>query len=93
MFIKIRHVEKIKGSYGETGFPTPRSAVITISRQLNKSLASYASTMLHELLHVWIRILAIKGFEVDDETEHDFIYAAEKRVLKEFKRVHRMGRK
>lgn len=87
MNIKIRHVEKIKGSYGETGFPSPHRAIITINRQLNKSLSSYASTMLHELLHVWIRILALKGFEIDDETEHTFIYAAEKAVLTEFKKV------
>ena len=87
MNIKVRHAAKIIGSYGETGFPSPNKAIITISRALNKSLASYASTLLHELLHVWIHVLSLKGFKIDDEREHDFIYAAERAVLIEFKKT------
>jgi|ERR1019366_2323547 hypothetical protein len=94
MLIKIRHVKDIKGSYGECAFLTPHKAIITISKKANRYLAGYASTVLHELLHIWIRILAKKGFDVDDETEHAFIYAVEKDMLKQFKKtVGKIGRK
>ncbi len=89
MNIKIRHVEKIPGSYAETTFPAPHKAVITISRQLNKSLASYGTTMLHELLHVWMQILLANGFD----PEHDFVDATEKDALRHFQRVYGKGRK
>jgi len=94
MLIKIRHAKDLKDDYGECSFPTPHKAIITISKKGNGYLAGYASTVLHELLHVWIRILAKKGFEVDDKTEHDFIYAVERDLLKQFKKiVGRLGRK
>jgi hypothetical protein len=94
MLIKIRHVKELKGDYGECAFVGPHKAIITISKKGNKYLAAYASTVLHELLHVWIRILAKKGFEVDDDTEHDFIYASEAAMLKQFKKiVGKVGRK
>lgn len=94
MIIKIRHVRDLKHEYGECSFPTPHKAVITISKKGNGYLAGYASTVLHEMLHVWCRILAKKGFEVDDETEHKFIYAVEKDLLKQFKKiVGKIGRK
>lgn len=95
MNIKIRHVEKLKDAYGITSFPTNNRAVITISRQLNRLTASYGATVLHEMLHVWIRILAIRGFETDDETEHKFIYAAERAVIVLFRKIvgKKKGRK
>ena len=94
MIIKIRHAKDLKGDYGECAFVGPHKAIITISKKGNGYLAGYASTVLHELLHVWIRILAKKGFEVDDETEHDFIYAVERDLLKQFKKiVGKIGRK
>ena len=94
MMIKIRHVKALGDDYGECEFRGPHKAIITISRKRNKRLAGYASTVLHELLHVWIRILAKKGFDVDDETEHDFIYASEAAMLKQFKKiVGKIGRR
>jgi hypothetical protein len=94
MVIKIRHARDLKDDYGECWFPTAHKAIITISRKGNGYLAGYASTILHELLHVWIRILAKKGFEVDDKTEHDFIYAVERDMLRQFRKiVGKIGRK
>ncbi len=92
MNIRIRSIEKLKGAYGETRFPTPNKAIILISRRLNRRLASYGATLLHELLHAWVHVLGQKGFTLDDEAEHDFIYAAERAVLIEFRKIKR-GRK
>lgn len=89
MIIKIRHVEEMPDDYGECAFPTPHKAIITISKKGNHLLAMYASTVLHELLHVWVRILAKKGFDIDDRVEHDFIYAVEREVLKKFRQIVR----
>lgn len=95
MNIKIRHVEKLDDAYGTTSFPSKNKAIITISRELNRLTASYGATMLHEMLHVWIRILAIRGFETDDKTEHKFIYAAERAVVVLFRKIvgKKKGRK
>ncbi len=87
MKILIRHVKKLEGSYGETRFPAPHRITVLINQQLNRRLASYASTLLHELLHVWIYVLGLKGFEVEDKVEHDFIYAAEREVLVQFRKI------
>ncbi len=87
MTIKIRHVKHLKGSYGDTAFPAPGKIVITINRKLNRSLASYGTTLLHEILHAWMHILEINGFD----PEHDFVDATEKDALRHFKRVY--GRK
>lgn len=94
MLVKIRHVKNLKDDYGECAFPTPYKAIITISKKGNRYLAEYASTVLHELLHVWVRILAKKGFKIEDNAEHDFIYAVEKDILQRFKKVlGKTGRK
>lgn len=92
--IKIRHAKNLKDEYGTCSFPTPHKALITISRKGNGYLAGYAATMLHEMLHVWIRILAKKGFKVEDDVEHEFIYAVERDMLRQFKKViGKIGRK
>ncbi len=87
MNIAIRNVKEIKDSYGETMFPTRNKVVIRISRALNRLTATYAATLLHELLHVWVHVLSLRGFEMDDAVEHKFIYAAEKAVVVEFKKI------
>lgn len=94
MNIKIRHAKRVAGAYGNTSFYGPKKAIITISRALNRRLSTYAATLLHELLHVWTKILENFGFEIDDKTEHDFIYACERAILKEFRAiVGKKGRK
>jgi len=87
MQIKIRHVAALNGDYGETSFPGPKKAVITIARNMNRRMHTYSSTMLHELLHVWTHVLELNGFKMDEEVEHDFIYATERAVVKKFRQI------
>lgn len=91
MVIKIRHVEKLRSLYGECAFTTKNKTIITIARQKNKRLATYGATVLHELLHVWVRILQTGGFKITDEVEHEFIDAVEQAVVRLFRDI--VGRK
>ncbi len=91
MTIKIRHVEKLRSLYGECSFTSRNKTVITIARSRNRRLATYGATLLHELLHAWIRALEMSGFEIDDEIEHKFIYAVEQAVVRLFRDI--VGRK
>ncbi len=89
MIIRIRSAKRLKGLDGQTTFPAPGRAVITIDRSSNKTLAAYGATVLHELLHVWMHILQTKGFD----PEHDFIDSTEKDALRHFQRVYGKGDK
>ncbi len=91
MTIKIRHVEKLRNLYGECSFASRNRTVITIARQGNRRLATYGATLLHELLHAWIRVLEMNGFKIDDKIEHKFIYAVEQAVVRLFRDI--VGRK
>ncbi len=91
MIIKVRHVEKLRGLYGECDFSTKNKTVITIARSKNRRLATYGATLLHELLHAWVRVLEMNGFEIDDEVEHEFIDAVEQAVVQLFRDI--AGRK
>ncbi len=91
MTIKIRHTEKLHGSYGECAFNSKNKMVITIARERNRRLATYGATLLHELLHAWVRMLELNGFKVDDKVEHKFIYAVEQAVVRLFRDI--VGRK
>lgn len=64
-------------------------ATITISQRLNYYFAEYAATLLHELLHLWVTMLRLKGFKITNRREHLFIYATERHVLREAKRYMR----
>lgn len=87
MTIKIRHVEKLRSLYGECHFVTKNKTVITVARSKNRRLATYGATVLHELLHAWVRILEWNGFEIDDEVEHEFLYAVEQAVVRLFRDI------
>ncbi len=89
MIIRIKHAKRLKGLDGQTTFPAPGRAVITIDKSSNRTLAAYGATVLHELLHVWMHILQTKGFD----PEHDFIDSTEKDALRHFQRVYGKGRK
>ena len=91
MTIKIRHTEKLRDLAGECSFKTKNKTIITIARQGNRRLAEYGATLLHELLHVWIRILVMNGFQISDKVEHDFIYSVEQAVVRLFRDI--VGRK
>lgn len=85
MTIKIRHTERLRNLAGECSFKTKNKTIITIARQGNRRLAEYGATLLHELLHVWVRILVLNGFHISDQVEHKFIYAVEQAVIRLFR--------
>lgn len=83
MIIVIKNVNKIKGRcYGVTKYVSKQKAVIELSLELNKDLAEYSSTLLHELLHVWIAILQANDAKLNKKKEHTFIYKAEREIAK-----------
>ena len=82
MVIHLKEVKKCRnGAFGNFLLRGANFALITLSMELNDTLAEYASTMLHELLHLWITILRVKGFRTTSLIEHKFIYAVEKCVV------------
>ncbi len=104
MTITIRNQRRVVAKdgdecYGLTLFPTNRRVVIRMSQRLNRTIAEYGATLLHELLHVWVHSLTILGWKsiyngdsaAEDEAEESFVLAAERVVLREFK--HRFKRR
>lgn len=82
MLVNIKDVKKCRnGAYGNFLMRGAGSALITVSLNLNNTVAEYAATVLHELLHLWVTILRLKGFRVTNTREHRFIYAAEKHII------------
>lgn len=83
MLINIKEVKACKNkAFGNFLLRGHSYAVITISQKLNTTVAEYGSTVLHELLHLWITILRLKGFRTNNVKEHKFIYAVEAVILK-----------
>ena len=83
MRLDIRNVKKCRnGASGNFILRGHESALITVSLKLNKTLAEWGSTLLHELLHLWTTLMRQNGLKVTDAREHRFIYAAEREVLK-----------
>ena len=54
---------------------------IAISRKVHKTVADFGSTLLHELLHLWIFIIGVYGYKVKLKYEHKFIYAVEAAII------------
>jgi hypothetical protein len=83
MLIQIKDVKTIKGQcYGITRYVSPKKIKVEMSLSLNKDLAEYGSTLLHELLHVWIVILRSNGAVISKKQEHPFIYLVEKKITR-----------
>jgi hypothetical protein len=81
MLIVIKDVKKIKGQcYGITRYKGRKKIEIEISQELNPELAEYGSTLLHELLHVWLVILRSNGAVINKRKEHPFIYQVERQI-------------
>jgi hypothetical protein len=81
MMIIIKDKQRINGDcYGVTRYIGPKKIVVEMSLELNKDLAEYGSTLLHELLHVWLVILKANGAVVNKRKEHKFIYKVEKKI-------------
>lgn len=87
MRIHIKEVKKCRnGAYGNFLQRGRQSALITISLKENKMVAEYAATLLHELLHLWVTLLRLKGFRATNVKEHKFIYAVEKAIISKARR-------
>lgn len=97
MIIRIKHSKRRLMDkdgdwlYGFCTMPTPKSMSIQISGPDNKRMNVYAGTTLHELVHAWMNLLAVKGFKVDEDMEEDFVRLSESLVIAVFKKL--FGRK
>ena len=81
MHVEIKAVKRCRnGAYGNFIVRGRESALITISLAKNKTVAEYGSTVLHELLHLWVGILRRKTFRCTNNKEHRFIYAVERKI-------------
>lgn len=104
MIIKMRYQPRVFAEdgdecYGLTIFPSPKRVMIRISRALNKTVAQYGATLLHELIHVWVHYLTTIGWEsiygddtkLENDVEEEFVLSAERVVLLEFKKYFKKG--
>lgn len=97
MIIRIKHTNRElldddgDWLFGYCSMPTPESMVVEISKRRNKRRNTYAGTTLHELIHAWMNLLALKGFKVGEDTEENFAQLAESLVIAVFKKL--FGRK
>lgn len=94
MRVHIKEVKKCRnGAFGNFLLRGTKSSLITISLKLNDTLAEYAATVLHELLHLWMTVIRIKGFRVNSYKEHRFIYAVEAVVIEMARKTLKPRRK
>jgi len=83
MQVTIKEVGSCRNkAYGNFLLRGHKSALITVSRKLNTTVAEYSATVLHELLHLWVTLVRLKGFRTTNIREHKFIYGVEDVVLK-----------
>jgi len=71
---------------GDCGYCVTRSKKldkyeIAISRKAHKTVADFGSTMLHELLHLWVYFLNVYGYRVKLAAEHKWIRAVETVII------------
>jgi len=83
MIVEIKNVKYIRDKcYGIARFISKNRILIEVSKSLNNTIGEYASTLLHELLHVWVAIVKINGGSIDRRKEHKFIYQVERDISK-----------
>ena len=80
---------------GDCGYCTVRNRrknkySIGISASAHRTVADFGSTLLHELLHLWVYVLSKYGYRVKLKYEHKFIYAVET-VIVEFMHILKQG--
>jgi len=89
MWVEIIEVLKSKngamGNFYSAGRGKYKHFKVSISLHHNRTLADYSLTLLHELLHLWVLLLRLKGFRVRNMTEHRFINAVEDKLLTQIK--------
>lgn len=87
MTIVIKNQKRLSdGSYGVTHFLSVNRIHIKMNLEKNETVAEYGCTLLHELLHAWLKILKLHGAKFDSRKEHKFIYATEAATLKLMKK-------
>jgi hypothetical protein len=80
----IRTVQKIDGgeTFGDTEFFSNGDFKIRIALNKNRDLDEFCGTLLHELLHVWLKIVVkVCKLKMSDKKEHDIIMAIEDVVM------------
>jgi len=82
MILEIKKVKRCRnGAYGNFLMRPNNTALITISLKKNPTLAEYAATLLHEMLHCYTTLLRREGFRVTNSKEHKWIEACEIAVI------------
>jgi len=87
----VKKLPKNDCGYCVTRNKKKTSYEIGISESAHKTVSDFGSTLLHELLHLWIYILGRYGYRVKLKYEHKFIYAVET-VLVEFMHILNEGK-
>lgn len=83
MIVEIKEVKQCRNkAFGNFICRGQNNALITISLKNNDTVAEYSATIFHELMHLWVTILRLKGFRCTNIKEHKFIYAAEDFILR-----------
>ena len=89
MWVEIIEVMKSKNGAMGNFYPAGRGKYkhwkVSICLHRNRTLADYSLTLLHELLHLWVLCLRLKGFRVRSMTEHRFINTVEDNLLRQIK--------
>lgn len=81
MIVEMKIVKSLPNEwFGCTSFTRKGKANIKISAVKNKDIGTFAMTLLHEMLHVWVTILKGNGAEIDLRKDHKFIYAVENSI-------------
>lgn len=93
MIISIKKVKQCRnGAYGNYLLRGRERADITISMKLNKTLAEYSYTLLHELMHLYITLLRKEGFKSTNKLEHKMIYDLEDTVVTIMRKYYENGK-
>lgn len=87
MKLEIRGVRKCRqDEFGYFKILGAQRAYIAISLEKNNTVNQYAETLLHELLHFYVALLKVEGFQVGQRREHKWIEACELTVVDQMKR-------
>lgn len=74
MIVKLKLVKKCpNGHKGEFIVLGNNQCEIQIARNRNPSIEEFATTLIHELLHLWVTILQTHGLKEGIRREHRFI--------------------
>lgn len=82
MILEIKKVKACRNkAYGTFTILGHERARILVSLKKNTTLAEYAATLLHELLHCYTTLLRAEGFRTTNKKEHRWIESCEAAVI------------